>query len=325
MRTLDIRVDSGQKPSEKSEIRHGLWEREGLRRIDKGREWVAEIPASRRKSILPVRQTEILPVEETAANVVVILDTVGEISIRITRADDGLPISQRLAQPSPAFGKRPCDSDIVGCIDIDWFEDVRLHIDHQVHAPGKGARFEHIPNPRRAPKILNAGSGIGQGMMIHITVEIPAQAVIHCQGGFHTPGILKVNAAELLLVTPTPLNARYIGTALLIELVRLCGIDIAYPAGERGIETHRGAERIWINSRDSSRVKDRGNGVDGGVNAEKVTRNSAHRAEKCFVIRLKRTADCDRVSAAVIVKVVNNIEDLTIAGLRQCRKDTGVE
>src|SRR5215510_3084825 len=103
MRTLDIRVDSGQKPSEESEIRHGLWEREGLGRIDKGRERVAEIPASRRKSILPVRQTEILRVEKTDANVVVILDTVGEISIGITRADDGLPISQRSAQPTLSF------------------------------------------------------------------------------------------------------------------------------------------------------------------------------------------------------------------------------
>src|SRR5215510_4228050 len=168
MRTLDIRVDSGQKPSEKSEIRHGLWEREGLRRIDKGREWVAEIPASRRKSILPVRQTEILPVEETAANVVVILDTVGEISVGITRADDGLPISTRPAQPTPAFGKSPGDSDIVRWVDVAWFEDVQLHIDHWVHVPGKGARFEHILNPRRAPKVLNARSGVGQGMMIHI-------------------------------------------------------------------------------------------------------------------------------------------------------------
>src|SRR5262245_8963750 len=105
MRTLDIRVDGGQKPIEKSEIRHGLWEREGRGRLDKGWKLVAEIPASRRKSILPVCQTEILRVEETDANVVVILDAVGEISVGITRADDGLPISQRSAQPTPAFGK----------------------------------------------------------------------------------------------------------------------------------------------------------------------------------------------------------------------------
>src|SRR5215510_2078662 len=263
MRTLDIRIDGGEKPSEKSEIRHGLREREGLGRQDKGWELVAEILASRRKSILPVLQTEILRVEETDANVVVILDAVGEISIGITRADDGLPISQRSAQPTTAFGKRPGDSNIVRWIDIAWFEEARLHIDHRVHTPGKRARFEYILNPRGAPKILNARSGIGQRMMIHITVEIPAQAVIHCQGWFHTPGVLKVNTAELLLVPPTPLNARYIGAALLIELVRLPGIDIPYPAGERGIKTHRGAERIWINFRNSCRVKDPGKvGVD---------------------------------------------------------------
>src|SRR5215510_14726022 len=146
MRTFDIRVDSGQQPSEKSEIGHGLQERGGRGRQDKGWKRVAEVTASRRKSILPVGQTEILRVEETDAKVVVILDAVGEISIGITRADDGLPISQRSAQPTPAFGKRPGDSNIVRWIDIAWFEEARLHIDHWVHTPGKRARFEHILN-----------------------------------------------------------------------------------------------------------------------------------------------------------------------------------
>src|SRR5215475_552077 len=104
-------------------------------------------------------------------------------------------------------------------------------------------------------------------------------------------------------------------------MVRLCGIDTLYPACEHGVETHNSTDCIWINVWDSRRVKDCGNRVDGGINAENVTRNSTHRTEKRFVIRLKRSTDCDRVSAAIIVEVVNNIEDFTIACLRQCRND----